>query len=149
MRTAKKDAPAAAPVTTEKTPDAVTAPVGKLGDANSPPPGEDIEGGDVDEVIKLDEGEAVEVLYKGYKETKSTKPGEVNRLHKLVMADGVARGLWGTLQLNAMLDKCETGDKLWIAYLGKEEIPGGKTMHNWKVVRTARQVQDRHRLSRS
>ena len=110
----------------------------KTGDASKPPVGEEIDGGDVEEVLKLDAGESIDVVYKGYKETKGAKPGEINRLHKLLMVDGIPRGLWGTIQLNSMLEKCGAGDSLWIAYLGKEDIPGGKTMHNWKVVRTAK-----------
>lgn len=106
--------------------------------ASNPPRGEDIDGGDVDEVIRLDAGEAIEIVYRGYKETKGKKPGEISRLHKLVMLDGVSRGLWGTQQLNSMLDKCNVGDSLWIAYIGKTEIAGGNTLHNWKVVRTAK-----------
>jgi hypothetical protein len=143
-RTIKGQGATASPEATANVEAAAPAPApaangsDKLGDANNPPKGEEIDGGDVEEVIKLDAGESITVVYKGFKETKGQKVGQVNRLHKIVMEDGVPRGIWGTVTLDAMLAKINTGDHIWIAYLGKDDIPGGKTMHNWKIVRTKR-----------
>ncbi len=102
----------------------------------NPPPGSiELDSGDVDEIIELAQGESFEAVYKGSKKVKSKKPNTADsHLHKFKFDDGVARGMWGSYQLDEMLEKVDAGKRVWIAYIGTSTVPGsGNTMHNWRV----------------
>lgn len=101
------------------------------------PAGEELDSGDVEQVVRLSENEVIEGAYYGAKETKSAKPGEVSLLHKILGDDGISYGVWGTVQLNAMLSKVRSGQRVWICYLGKTTLDNSNEMHNWRVVRVA------------
>lgn len=102
-----------------------------------PPAGEEIDSGDVDEMIALGENESMEAVYLGHKEVNVTVRGktQVSRIHKFKFDDGVARGIWGSYMLDGMLAKVNPGTYLWVAYLGKETQATGNEMHSWRVVK--------------
>lgn len=102
----------------------------------APPKGaKEVDSGDVDEIIMLDEGDVFTAQYRGWKKVRG-KDAE-NRLHAFLFADGQRRGLYGSMQLNSTLDKIEMGDMVWLAYEGKRPLANGNEMHSYKVFRTA------------
>lgn len=103
-------------------------------DAPQRPAGRVLDAGDVEEVIKLDPNEHFTAIYKGYKKIRGAGAGEMSRLHKFVFPDGTSRGVFGTLQLDGMLERAREGEAVWVCYLGKKDLPGGKSLHTWDVV---------------
>lgn len=128
---AAANAPASAPV--ERTSGLPAEQSTGLAEIDAPP-GEELDGGDVDEIIKLAPGESLEGEYRGAKNTRAKKSDDTNLLHKFIIAT-VPTGLWGTQQLNSMLERCNSGDIVWVGYLGKEALENGNDMHRWRVVR--------------
>ena len=83
--------------------------------------------------MKLERGDAILGVYGGAKECRNVQSDSgVSYLHKLTGDDGVARGVWGTMQLDAMLKKVRPGQRVWIGYAGKQSL-GDRQMHVWKV----------------
>lgn len=127
---------APAPETTA--PAAPAAPAANARRAPEPPAGaEEVDSGDVDEMIALDVNESVEAVFMGTKVVNVTVRGKTqeSRIHKLRFDDNVARGIWGSYMLDAMLAKIATGQRVWIAYLGKETAGTGNEMHAWRVAK--------------
>jgi hypothetical protein len=117
---------------------AAAAPSGPAQDFRSRMPagalGEEIDSGDVDFIVKFEAGDELTGRYRGFKKTRSSKPGEQSTLHKFESYDGEAIGVWGSYQLDAKLAKVVEGAWVWIQYLGKQQMASGNTMHEFRVV---------------
>lgn len=129
-----------APAPQNDAPVANTAPANAFRKTPEPPAGsEEVDSGDVDEMIALDVNESIEAVFMGTKVVTVTvrgKPQE-SRIHKLMFDDRVPRGIWGSYMLDQMLAKVASGQRIWIAYLGKETAGTGNEMHAWRVAKVS------------
>lgn len=105
----------------------------KPNDPDMPEGAQEVDDGDVDEVLKLNENDSVSGIYRGFKLTKSGQEGKKSRLHKLVTEGGSTVGIFGSHQLDQKLEKVGNGQCVWIKYVGKESIGNGNTMHVYRV----------------
>lgn len=102
-------------------------------DPDMPEGAQEVDDGDVDDLLKLNEGDSVTGIYRSFKLTKSGQADKKSRLHKLVTEGGSTVGVWGSHQLDQKLEKVGVGQCVWIKYVGKESIGNGNTMHVYRV----------------
>lgn len=105
--------------------------------ADNVPDGQELDSGDVDSIVTLNEGDEFTGRYFGCKKTRSAFAGKESTLHKFKTADGESVGVWGSYQLDAKLKKASEGDVLWIRYVGKSPLANGNQLHDYKVVKMA------------
>lgn len=99
---------------------------------------EEVDDGDVDSIVILNEGDSISGVYRGFRLTHGANQKKESKLHKLQLEEGgESVGIWGSHQLDAKLSKIKEGDGVWISHTGRRSLDNGNEMKEYRVAKIA------------